>query len=51
MQEAMCELLEESGKENLEIAVCREATEKSPRAFWAFRRLGYLLVNINSMFA
>ncbi|CAH9079839.1 unnamed protein product [Cuscuta europaea] len=43
--EEMCELLEESGKENLEIAVCREASEKSTRAFWAFRRLGYLLVH------
>ncbi|VFQ92416.1 unnamed protein product [Cuscuta campestris] len=43
--EAMCEVLEETGKENLEIAVCREASEKSPRAFWAFSRLGYLLVH------
>ncbi|XP_015574671.1 tetratricopeptide repeat protein SKI3 isoform X1 [Ricinus communis] len=40
--DSLCELLEESGKETLEVAVCREASEKSPRAFWAFRRLGYL---------
>ena len=26
--------------------MCREASEKSPRAFWAFRRLGYLQVLI-----
>uniref|UniRef100_A0A5B7C540 Tetratricopeptide repeat protein SKI3 n=1 Tax=Davidia involucrata TaxID=16924 RepID=A0A5B7C540_DAVIN len=40
--EAICDLLDQEGKESLEIAVCREASEKSPRAFWAFRRLGYL---------
>lgn len=42
--EALCDLLDVAGKETLEIAVCREASEKSPRASWAFRRLGYLLV-------
>lgn len=35
-------MLDEEGKETLEVAVCQEASEKSPRAFWAFRRLGYL---------
>ncbi|KAK4600400.1 hypothetical protein RGQ29_010162 [Quercus rubra] len=40
--EALCDLLDKDGKESLEVAVCREASEKSPRAFWAFRRLGYL---------
>lgn len=40
--EALCDLLDRDGKESLEVAVCREASEKSPRAFWAFRRLGYL---------
>ncbi|RZS18478.1 hypothetical protein BHM03_00050746 [Ensete ventricosum] len=40
--EALCDLLDGEGKESLEIAVCREASEKSPRAFWAFQRLGYL---------
>ncbi|XP_057975625.1 tetratricopeptide repeat protein SKI3 isoform X2 [Malania oleifera] len=40
--EALCDLLDEGGKESLQNAVCREASEKSPRAFWAFRRLGYL---------
>ncbi|KAE9456891.1 hypothetical protein C3L33_11197, partial [Rhododendron williamsianum] len=40
--EALCDLLDGGGKETLEVSVCREASEKSPRAFWAFRRLGYL---------
>ncbi|KAG6407029.1 hypothetical protein SASPL_130011 [Salvia splendens] len=40
--EAICDLLDEGGQDNLMIAVCREASEKSARAFWAFRRLGYL---------
>ncbi|KDP36716.1 hypothetical protein JCGZ_08007 [Jatropha curcas] len=40
--ESLCDLLDNSGRESLELAVCVEALEKSPRAFWAFRRLGYL---------
>ncbi|KAL6529562.1 hypothetical protein OROGR_015185 [Orobanche gracilis] len=40
--EAICDLLDKGGKESLVLAVCREASEKSARAFWAFRRLGYL---------
>ena len=44
-QEALCDLLDQGGKETLQIAACREASEKSPRAFWAFRRLGYLQVS------
>ncbi|KAL2529806.1 Tetratricopeptide repeat protein SKI3 [Forsythia ovata] len=40
--EAICDLLDQGGKESLEVSVCREASEKSARAFWAFRRLGYL---------
>lgn len=40
--ESLCDMLDHSGKETLEQAVCGEASEKSPRAFWAFRRLGYL---------
>ncbi|KAI3457257.1 hypothetical protein Pfo_013920 [Paulownia fortunei] len=40
--EAICDLLDEGGKESLVLAVCREASEKSARAFWAFRRMGYL---------
>ncbi|KAM0878423.1 hypothetical protein ACQ4PT_034890 [Festuca glaucescens] len=40
--EALCDLLDVEGKESLELAVCKEAAGKSPRAFWAFRRLGYL---------
>ncbi|KAJ4965925.1 hypothetical protein NE237_017774 [Protea cynaroides] len=43
--EALCDLLDDERKESLEIVVCREASEKSPRAFWAFRRLGYLQVH------
>lgn len=45
--EAVCDILDATGKETLEIAVCREASLKSPRAFWALCRLGYLLVNQN----
>ncbi|KAF8014969.1 hypothetical protein BT93_H0690 [Corymbia citriodora subsp. variegata] len=43
--DALCDLLDQGGKESLEVAVCKEASEKSPRAFWAFRRLGYLQVH------
>jgi hypothetical protein len=46
VQEAVCDLLDLEGKESLEIALCKEAAGKSPRAFWAFRRLGYLQVSI-----
>ncbi|KAF8106883.1 hypothetical protein N665_0130s0052 [Sinapis alba] len=40
--EALCDLLDRQGKEILEVAVCRDASEKSPKAFWAFCRLGYI---------
>ncbi|GJM91390.1 hypothetical protein PR202_ga07754 [Eleusine coracana subsp. coracana] len=43
--EALCDLLDVEGKESLELAVCKEAGDKSPRAFWAFGRLGYLQVH------
>ncbi|XP_061354463.1 tetratricopeptide repeat protein SKI3 isoform X2 [Gastrolobium bilobum] len=43
--EALCNLLDQRGKDSLEVAVCREASEISPRAFWAFRRLGFLQVH------
>ncbi|CAA0808618.1 Tetratricopeptide repeat protein SKI3 [Striga hermonthica] len=43
--EAICDLLDEGGKESSIFSVCREASEKSARAFWAFRRLGYLQVH------
>lgn len=46
-QEALCDLLDKEGKESLEVSVCREASGKSPKAFWAFRRLGYMLVHQN----
>ncbi|KAF7141060.1 hypothetical protein RHSIM_Rhsim06G0014600 [Rhododendron simsii] len=41
-REALCDLLDGGGKETLKVSVCREPSEKSPRAFWAFGRLGYL---------
>jgi hypothetical protein len=50
VQEALCDLLDVEGKESLELAVCNEASGKSPRAFWAFRRLGYLQVNCMSSY-
>ncbi|KZV41354.1 tetratricopeptide repeat protein 37, partial [Dorcoceras hygrometricum] len=40
--EAVCDMLDKEGKESLVFAVCHEASEKSARAFWAFRQLGYL---------
>lgn len=40
--EALCDLLDRQGKETLELAICKDASHNSPRAFWAFRRLGYL---------
>lgn len=43
--EALCELLDQQGKESLELAVCKDASDKSPRAFWAFRRMGFLQVH------
>ncbi|KAL9238058.1 hypothetical protein vseg_012534 [Gypsophila vaccaria] len=43
--EALCNLLDKEGKDSLEVAVCKEASSKSPRAFWAFSRLGCLLVH------
>lgn len=43
--EGLCDLLDGEGKESLEVAVCKEASGKSPRASWAYRRLGYLQVH------
>lgn len=43
--EGLCDILDEEGKESLEVAICRGASEKSPRAFWAFRRLGYMQIH------
>ena len=43
-QDALCNLLDKEGKESLEIAACKDAISKSPRAFLAFSRLGCLLV-------
>ncbi|PNX95913.1 tetratricopeptide repeat protein 37-like, partial [Trifolium pratense] len=45
--EALSDLLDQGGKDSLEVALCLEATKISPRAFWAFRRLGFLLVHQN----
>lgn len=49
--ESMCDLLDQGGKESLEIVVCREASSKSPRAFWASRRLGFLQVFCHFLFS
>ena len=46
LQEALCTLLDDGGHVLLELTTCREASQKSPRSFWAFRRLGYLQVKI-----
>uniref|UniRef100_A0A7N0T3Q5 Tetratricopeptide repeat protein SKI3 n=1 Tax=Kalanchoe fedtschenkoi TaxID=63787 RepID=A0A7N0T3Q5_KALFE len=43
--EALCNLLDKGGKFGLEIAVCVEASNSSPRAFWATRILGYFQVH------
>ncbi|KAG4199923.1 hypothetical protein ERO13_A05G177300v2 [Gossypium hirsutum] len=43
--EALCDLLDSQGKETLEVAICKDASHNSPRAFWAFRRLGCLQVH------
>ncbi|KAJ8772613.1 hypothetical protein K2173_027790 [Erythroxylum novogranatense] len=45
--DALCQLFRRSGKENLELSSCNEASQKSPRAFWAFRRLGFLHLHHN----
>ncbi|GAB4861702.1 hypothetical protein Ancab_036955 [Ancistrocladus abbreviatus] len=44
-QDALCDLLDREGKDSLEVAVCREASQNSSRAFWALLIQGYLLVN------
>uniref|UniRef100_A0A2P2JKZ1 Uncharacterized protein MANES_18G000300 n=1 Tax=Rhizophora mucronata TaxID=61149 RepID=A0A2P2JKZ1_RHIMU len=46
--ESLCRLLHRLGMEALELASCNEASVKSPRAFWAFRRLGFLHLCNNS---
>ncbi|XP_024020114.1 tetratricopeptide repeat protein SKI3 isoform X1 [Morus notabilis] len=46
--EALCDLLDNRGNHTLEVSVCREASNKSPKAFWAFRRLGYLQVHLKN---
>ncbi|KAG9158165.1 hypothetical protein Leryth_000310 [Lithospermum erythrorhizon] len=43
--ETLCDLLDQSGKETLQFAICNEAISKSPRSFWAYRRLGFLQVH------
>lgn len=34
----------------LEGAICREASQHSPRAYWAWRRLGFIQVCLCSQF-
>eukprot|EP00850_Spirogloea_muscicola_P013013 SM000086S23065 [mRNA] locus=s86:458008:467059:+ [translate_table: standard] len=43
--EVLCQLLHESEQFALEAAVCRECSQRSPRAYWAHARLGYLQVS------
>ncbi|KAF3774897.1 Tetratricopeptide repeat protein [Nymphaea thermarum] len=42
--EALCNLLDRGGNQSLQLTICHEVVEKSSRAFWAWRRLGYLQV-------
>jgi len=43
--EPLCDLLDQAGKDTLQLSLCLQASQTSPRAFWAFRRLGFLLVH------
>lgn len=43
-QEALCDLLDGGGQEILEVDVCHGASQRSRRAYWAWRRLGLLQV-------
>ncbi|KAH6558445.1 hypothetical protein KP509_1Z063400 [Ceratopteris richardii] len=43
--EALCDLLDSESQEISEVNICQEASGRSPRAFWAFRRLGYIQVS------
>lgn len=45
--EPLCDLLDQAGKDTLQLSLCLQASQTSPRAFWAFRRLGFLLVHQN----
>ncbi|KAL3701968.1 hypothetical protein R1sor_019990 [Riccia sorocarpa] len=42
--EVLCDLLDQGGQEILEEDICKSASQKSRRAFWAWRRLGLLQV-------
>lgn len=42
--EALCDILDSGGQETLEAAICRDASQRSRRAFWAWRRMGYIQV-------
>ncbi|KAH9287903.1 hypothetical protein KI387_032020, partial [Taxus chinensis] len=43
--EALCDILDSAKRETLEAAICHEASQSSPQAFWAWRRMGYTQVN------
>eukprot|EP01018_Ginkgo_biloba_P009368 Gb_35868 [translate_table: standard] len=43
--EALCDILDGEGRETLEAVMCHEASQTSPRAFWAWRRMGYIQVH------
>lgn len=42
--EALCDILDSGGQETLEAVICRDASQRSRRAFWAWRRMGYIQV-------
>ncbi|GLJ53491.1 hypothetical protein SUGI_1141270 [Cryptomeria japonica] len=43
--EVLCDILNSAERETLEASICHEASQSSPRAFWAWRRMGYIKVN------
>ncbi|XP_024542904.1 tetratricopeptide repeat protein SKI3 [Selaginella moellendorffii] len=42
--EMLCDILDHGGQFSMEKNICEEASKKSPRAFWAWRRLGFIQV-------
>ncbi|GAQ84866.1 superkiller protein 3 [Klebsormidium nitens] len=39
---ALADMMAASGQRRAEVAMCREACQRSPRAYWAWRRVGFL---------
>lgn len=42
--EALCDILDSGGQETLEAVICHDASQRSRRAFWAWRRMGFIQV-------